>query len=433
MERKKTVTSGVRYLDLMLGGGVIIGDNVIWYDDAGSLAAAFALNLIRASIQKKKSVIYVSFDHSPKAILEKLGPLSKYPSLVVLDCFTNGRGERSDIFTDFYERKKKGPGCKLVRVEDPGNPDHVMGAFYGLHKTMHGDVRFIFDSLTGMQELWGGEEHSLKFYAHACPKLYELHTIAYWIVERDAHSLRLRAQLNQITQVAINLSLKRGKTTATVIKADQRDMNVLNKTAAYRTRGLDVLFEDEQGRTGDVRVGLRLKELRTRKGLSQTEMAKLVGVTPSTISQVEKGQIYPSLPALFKMAEILSVEAGAFFRKAGEGSGQVVFTAEDAAVVQLPGLARENLQATLLTGMASDGKVEPYLIQIPPKQKLPAHFCAHKGEEFGYLLAGRLRLKLARGIVDVAAGECICLKNEIPRQWENPASEAASLLWLKIR
>jgi transcriptional regulator with XRE-family HTH domain/KaiC/GvpD/RAD55 family RecA-like ATPase len=430
---KKMVTSGVRYADLMLGGGIIIGDNVIWYDDAGSLAAVFALNLLRASIEKKKSVIYINFDHSPKSLLEKLGPMAKYKSLVILDCFTDGRGKGSDIFSSFYSRKRNERLCQFVRVDAPDNPDHVMGAFYGLHKTMKGDVRFVFDSFTGMQELWGGEEAILKFYAHSCPRLYELNTIAYWIVEKGAHSHRLRANLNQITQVAIDLSLKRGKTSFTVLKADQRDLNVVNKTATYRTRGLDVVFEGEQGRSEDVNIGLRLKELRTRKGLSQTEMARLVGVTPSTISQVERSQIYPSLPALFKMAEILSVEVGALFRKNEQTAGRVVFPAGEAVAVQLPGVARESLQAVLLTGVGHESRVEPYLIELPPKTKLPVHFFAHKGEEIGYLLSGKLNLKLGRGIQVLSEGDTICLKSEIPQQWENKGAVPAKLLWLKIK
>jgi len=430
---KKMVTSGVRYADLMLGGGIIIGDNVIWYDDAGSLASLFALNLIRASIEKKKSVIYISFDDSPKTLLEKLGALAKYKSLVILDCFTDGRGKGSDIFDSFYKKKKDDRICQIVRVEAPGNPDHVMGAFYGLHKTMRGDVRFIFDSVTGMQELWGGEDAILKFYAHSCPRLYELNTIAYWIMEKGAHSHRLRAHLNQITQVAIELSLKRGKTSFTIIKADQRDLNVVNKTALYRSKGLDIIFEGEQGRSGELNIGLRLKELRTQKGMSQAEMAKLVGVTPSTISQVERSQIYPSLPALFKMAEILSVETGTLFRKTDLAAGQVVFAAGEAVEVQLPGAARGSIRALLLTGVGHESKVEPYLIELPPKTKLPVHFFPHKGEEFGYLLSGKLNLKLDRGVLSISAGDTICLKSEIPQQWENKEPEPARLLWLKIK
>jgi transcriptional regulator with XRE-family HTH domain len=219
----------------------------------------------------------------------------------------------------------------------------------------------------------------------------------------------------------------------TVIKADQRDLNVINKSAQYRTRGLDVTFEGEQGRSGDVNIGLRLKELRTRKGLSQTEMAKLVGVTPSTISQVERSQIYPSLPALFKMAEILSVETGALFRKTGLSKDQVVFGSDEAVAVQLPGAARENVRAMLLTSVEHESKVEPYLIELPPRTKLTAHFFAHKGEEFGYLLSGKLNLKLERGILPVSEGDTVSLKNEIPQQWENKGDVPARLLWMKIK
>jgi len=42
---KIRVTSGVDQLDRLLGG-IFIGDNVVWYDDAGSLASVFCLNFI---------------------------------------------------------------------------------------------------------------------------------------------------------------------------------------------------------------------------------------------------------------------------------------------------------------------------------------------------------------------------------------------------
>ena len=42
------VASGVSQLDRLLGG-LYIGDNVVWHDDAGSLASVFCLNFIQAS------------------------------------------------------------------------------------------------------------------------------------------------------------------------------------------------------------------------------------------------------------------------------------------------------------------------------------------------------------------------------------------------
>jgi len=430
----RIVTSGNKQLDKILGGGIIIGDNVVWYDDAGSLAPIFYINLLRTSIREKKFIIYISFDHSPKSIVEKLGSLAKSEFLTILDCFTNGKGEGSEIFQQFYKQKPSSLPCQVIKIDEPENMDHVTGAFYGLQKTMKDDVRFIFDSLTGMQELWGDEDQILKFYAHSCPRLYELNTIAYWIVEKEAHSQRLKAHLNKITQVAIDLSLKRGKTTLTVIKADKRELNILNKPVDYWNKGQDIIFESGK-RSGSNRIelGARLKELRTKRGLSQTELGKLVGVTPSSISQVESNLIFPSLPALFKMSEVLSVQVNYFFSTSAEQSNPVVFSRKDAVSVQLPGIEKEILQAKMLTPVGYEADCEPYSIEIPPHTKVSSHFFVHKGNEIGYLVSGKLRVTMDHTEHDINPGDLVCLTADVPQQWENPSDETAELLWIKIK
>jgi len=430
---KGKVTSGVEELDDLLGGGIIIGDNVIWYDDAGSLASVFSLNLIRSSKNHKKSIIYVSFDRSPKNLLEYLGEQAENPYLTILDCFTHGKGEGSEIFLNFYKDKAFHSKCQIVKVDEPGNADHVMGAFYGLHKTMKGDVRFIFESLTGMQGLWGGEESILKFYSHSCPRLYELNTVAYWIVEKEAHTQQLKAHLNKITQVAIDLSLKRGKTFLTVLKAEKRDLSILNKHANYWAKGLNVTFDTEKRKSGHLDLGNRLKELRIQKGLSQTELAKQVGVTPSTISQVESNQIYPSLPALIKMAEILSVELSSFFAYSDSHSSQVIFTESNAMPISFPNLPKDSIHPKLFTPVGFDSRSEHYLIEIPPHTKLGAHFFIHKGEEVGYVLSGELSLAVENRTYNVHEGNMICFTSQIPSQWENTGDLPAKLFWIKIK
>ena len=47
----------------------------------------------------------------------------------------------------------------------------------------------------------------------------------------------------------------------------------------------------------------RLKEIRAEKGLSQTELAEMVGVSRNTISSIETGQFSPTA----KLALILCV------------------------------------------------------------------------------------------------------------------------------
>lgn len=419
-------------MDRLLGG-LFIGDNVVWHDDSGNLAATFCLNFLQTSLLLQKPVIYVSFDRSPKNLLDKLGTLAESADLTILDAFTCGKGASSPIFMKFYEEPDPERVCSVKRMEKPRDTDYVMETIYGLHETMQGDVRLIFESMTGMQKIWGGEEAILKFYSHSCPRLYELDTIAYWIMEKLAHSQQLRAQINQIAQVAIDLSIKRGTTTLTILKAENRGTEDIREPHRYWTKDLTVTFEGEKHGAARLNLGLRIKELRTKRGLSQAELAKLVGVTPSTISQVEANIIYPSLPALLKMAEVLSVNITSIFQQAMELEKRIIFPAAEAVSVGFPDLPKGSLEGYLLTPPDFDGKMEPYLIEIMPNKHLPAHFFIHKGEEIGYLLSGKLRMSLNKATYTVRAGDVIYLTSEMPSQWRNPGPNVARLLWIKSK
>jgi len=432
MSERLRVTSGVSQLDRILGG-VFIGDNVVWLDDSGSLASVFSLNFIQASQLQEKPIIYVTFDRSPRNLLEKLGPLGEDRSLTILDCFTCGKGASSSIFMRFYDEPESEWPCNIVKVNEPRNMEQVVDALYGIHGTMKGDVRLVFESITGMQEVWGGEDQLLNFYSHSCPRLYELNTIAYWIMEKRAHSPRLRANISQIAQVVISLDIKRGTTSLTVTKAEKRDLQNFHKPHNYWVKDLTITFDEEKRTTGGVDLGLRLKELRTKRGLSQTELAKLVGVTPSTISQVESNLIYPSLPALLKMAEVLSIDVSSFFQETSDAKKRLVFPGAEAAEVRISELPEGSISAKLLTPVDFDPKAEPYLIEIPANKSISSHFFIHKGEEIGYLLSGKLHVKLEKAAYTLRSGDVIYLTSEMPTEWRNPGPSAAKLLWIKIK
>ncbi len=432
ISERPRVASGVSRLDLLLDG-LYIGDNVVWHDNAGSLAPVFCLNFLQASAASNKPFIYVSFDRSPKNLLDKLGALADYPQLTILDCFTSGKGANSEIFLKFYEDGEAEWPCRIIKVDEPRDPEKFMDLLYGLHATMQGDVRFIFESLTGMQDLWGSEERILSFYSHSCPRLYELNTIAYWILEKNAHTPRLRALINQIAQVTIELNIKRGTTSLTVLKAEDRALDNLHKPFTYWTKGLTVVFEDEKRPPRRTDVGLRLKEFRTRRGLSQAELAKLVGVTASTISQVESNLIHPSLPALMKMAEVLSVDITSFFQDQPAVRRRLIFTPAEAVEVKLSGLPEGSVFAKLLSPVDANYQAEPYLIEIAPKKTLSAHFFFHKGEEIGYVLSGRLQVKVEKAVHNLRPGDLIYLTSEMPTQWHNPGPGMAKILWIKVK
>ncbi len=425
---KRRISSGIGELDRLLGD-LFIGDNVLWYEEAGSFSSVFCLSFITETLQARKPLIYVTFDRSPKNLVSYLGPLAESQSLTILDCFTNGKGDRSEIFNKFYEKDGALWPYQVIKVNEPADADQVAEAMYGLHATLHGDVHFIVDSLTGMQSLWG-EEAVLDFYVRTCPRLYELDTIAYWLIERGAHSGKLKANINKVAQVVIDLAVRRGNSSLKIIKAEKRQCKHLNEQHPFAAEETGIVFASQKPPATSFDLGARIKDIRLKQGLSQKQLADLIGVTPSTISQVEKNIIYPSLPALFRLAESLSVDTAALLRQSDSDRGALIYPASTRSPISIPRFSREIVEAERLLPPDSELPAEIILVRIQPGKKLPGHFSARKGKEFGYLVSGSLELKINGRTETLAPGDAVLLPKDTPERWYNPAAERiAELLW----
>lgn len=67
----------------------------------------------------------------------------------------------------------------------------------------------------------------------------------------------------------------------------------------------------------EVCPGYKLKKLREERGLTQTRLARLVGVTPGLIGQIEQGKVQPSLKTLEKISEAMGVSPCYFIMESG--------------------------------------------------------------------------------------------------------------------
>ena len=428
---KRRVSSGLEELDRLLGN-LFIGDNVLWYEDSGSFSTAFCYHFIKESLAQKKPLIYVTFDRSPKNVVSFLGPLAENQNLTILDCFTNGKGDRSEVFDKFYEKDGALWPHQVVKVNEPANAGLVADAIYGLHGNFSGDVHFILDSLTGMQSLWGGEDSVIDFYVRTCPRLYELDTIAYWLIEKGAHSNRFKANINKVAQVAIDLSVRKGKPSLKIIKAENRASRFQNEQHDYVCEGTDISFESQKPLLDKFDLGARIKGLRVVRGLSQKQLAAKAGLTPSTISQVEKNQISPSLPALFRLAESLEVEVATMFRDVTGRQEPILYPASSRKSAALPrhlGQGRNVAMTEMLLPEDITVPARPQLITIAPGGKLTGHFVSHKGSEFGFLLRGRLEMTVEHRNLELGPGDVVFLQRDTPGAWFNPGEEPAELLW----
>ena len=60
-------------------------------------------------------------------------------------------------------------------------------------------------------------------------------------------------------------------------------------------------------------LGTSIKRIRTQKKLSQEKLAEMADLHTSYIGQIERGLRYPSLKAVFKIADALNVKLSDLF------------------------------------------------------------------------------------------------------------------------
>lgn len=60
-------------------------------------------------------------------------------------------------------------------------------------------------------------------------------------------------------------------------------------------------------------VGARIRELRKRRHLTQTELSEKIGVAQSDLSRMEQGEYKVGLDTIFKLLQIFDLKIGEFF------------------------------------------------------------------------------------------------------------------------
>lgn len=61
------------------------------------------------------------------------------------------------------------------------------------------------------------------------------------------------------------------------------------------------------------KVGCKIKELRSQRGISQIELAKKIGLSQTNLSNIERGRTTTTLQNLFKIQEVLQCRMADFF------------------------------------------------------------------------------------------------------------------------
>ncbi|MCR5006144.1 MAG: cupin domain-containing protein [Clostridiales bacterium] len=170
-------------------------------------------------------------------------------------------------------------------------------------------------------------------------------------------------------------------------------------------------------------IGRKIRDLRKQNGLTQQELADRTELTKGFISQLENGQVSPSVVTLFDLIECLGTTPADFFR--GSSQEPIVFAEKDS----FEKVDDEGNITRWLVPSAQSNQMEPLLVQIMPHTSLPMDE-PHNGEEFGYVLSGRIYLYRDDKRFEVKAGESFYYEADKTHRIENPGNRPARFLWV---
>jgi len=188
-------------------------------------------------------------------------------------------------------------------------------------------------------------------------------------------------------------------------------------------------------------IGPRLRQARERKNMSVRGLARYVGVSPSLVSQIERGRVMPSVGTLYSIANELGLVVDDLFGgiqskskardhsdAAADLTDPVLHAAQRKSIRLADGVRWERLTPT------PDKEVEFLLVvydvgaESCPKDAL----IRHGGNEYAYVIRGQLGIKIGFEEFELGPGDSIAFDAQMPHRLWTIGKEPAEALWVVL-
>ena len=171
-------------------------------------------------------------------------------------------------------------------------------------------------------------------------------------------------------------------------------------------------------------IGSKIRNLRLKKGLTQEELGDRCELSKAFISLLESDKTSPSMATLEDILNALGTDFAHFFKE--EPNKRVVYGREDFSVKQDTDLKNE---ICWLIPNAQKNEMEPILVEIRPGEDSQL-MQPHEGEEFGYVLNGRVILVNGKEEYPIKKGGTFYIKGDYEHFLKNTGSHSAQVLWI---
>lgn len=169
-------------------------------------------------------------------------------------------------------------------------------------------------------------------------------------------------------------------------------------------------------------IGAKIKQMRNQKSLTQEELADRCELTKGYISQLENNLNSPSIATLTDILSALGSDLSEFFKE--EPEEKVVFSKEE--------FIEKNSDGVLLNWLipnAQKNMMEPVLVQLEESAETTGDV-PHEGEEFGFVLEGKIEIRLGNRRHVCKKGEAFYYTSSKPHSIANKGKSKAKFLWI---
>ena len=168
-----------------------------------------------------------------------------------------------------------------------------------------------------------------------------------------------------------------------------------------------------------VPVGKKIKKTRTSKKFTLEHVANETGFSIEYIKEVESGKAIPPVGALLQIARALEIDSGSLLKEA-ESKLQSRIKAHTKRT--------DNYAYTTLTPGAENKHLKAFRVLIEAQQDHKGVDYHHEGEEFVYVLAGKIEVVVGEHINTLEQGDSLHFNSGIRHKLRSVSDEAAELV-----
>lgn len=194
----------------------------------------------------------------------------------------------------------------------------------------------------------------------------------------------------------------------TAKNAPSRHIDALEKGEISMLREVDSKLKLEQY------IAMRVKTRRTEQGLKITDVARIAGLSQGMVSKIENAQVSTSLDTLSRLCDAIGLPISQLFSDYDRPTGTAQLTkAGQGMEVVRRGTEKGHTYQLLSYNRGKKKSLEPFLITMDDEAEVFPTF-SHPGEEFIYLLKGRIVYRHGNHVYDMEPGDSISFDAEIP-------------------